>query len=144
MGSNCPGFFSETARSIRASIAASECVAASRFGAELEANQVELDWQREGKEILSAAASNVFLSLALLIAIGVSIQYLFRDLDIDDLRRKLHRLVLAIFLPALIFRVIYRVEIKAELWQIPVCAFAALIVTLILGAYIYAKVMKLE
>jgi predicted permease len=82
-------------------------------------------------------ATSAFVEMALIAFLGGSLRYLFPDLNIDELRPKINRLVLAVFLPALNFRVIYDAELGEELWQVPLCALTGLAVILTAGHLIY-------
>lgn len=80
----------------------------------------------------------VLLSLGLTALLGSMLRYLLPDLDVVDLRQKLNRLVLAVFLPALNFKVIYSAHVSAAFWQVPVLALGALLITVTLGTVLYA------
>jgi predicted permease len=84
--------------------------------------------------------TEVFLALALIALLGSLLRVLLPELDVSDLRVKLHRLVLAVFLPALNFHVLYRAELGHELWQVPVSALAGVAVCLAAALAIYALV----
>ena len=62
----------------------------------------------------------VLLTLGVTVLLGSTLRYLLTDLDIADLRVKLNRLVLAVFLPALNFKVIYGAQVTRTFWQVPV------------------------
>jgi predicted permease len=80
----------------------------------------------------------VLLALGLTALLGSMLRYLLPDLDVVDLRQKLNRLVLAVFLPALNFKVIYSARVTAAFWQVPVLALAGLLVTVTIGVLVYA------
>jgi len=81
--------------------------------------------------------TSVFVEMALVAFLGGSLRYLLHDLDIDELRPKINRLVLTVFLPALNFRVIYDAELGEELWQVPLCALTGLVVIITAGHLLY-------
>ena len=58
--------------------------------------------------------------LAFTVLLGSQLRYWLPDLDIPDLRQKLNRLVLTIFLPALTFKVIYGADIGGAFWQVAI------------------------
>jgi hypothetical protein len=66
------------------------------------------DATKQGRREMVTSA---FVEMALIAFLGGSLRYLLPDLDIDELRPKINRLVLAVFLPALNFRVIYDAEL---------------------------------
>jgi len=80
----------------------------------------------------------VLLALGLTALLGSVLRYLLPDLDFVDLRQKLNRLVLAVFLPALNFKVIYGAQVSAAFWQVPVLALAGLVTTVAAGSLVYA------
>ena len=80
--------------------------------------------------------TNVFLALALITFIGSSLRYLFPQIDVDQLRKSINLLVLYIFLPALIFRVVYTSSVGEEFWQIPLAIATGIVACLILGLMI--------
>ncbi|MDJ0534812.1 MAG: AEC family transporter [Xenococcaceae cyanobacterium MO_207.B15] len=80
--------------------------------------------------------TTVFLALALITLIGSLLRYLFPQLDIDQLRKSLNLLVLYIFLPALIFRVVYTSSVGEEFYKIPIAIASGIISCLILGIII--------
>jgi predicted permease len=61
------------------------------------------------------------------------------DLDVGALRVPINRLVLAVFLPALNFEVIYTASVGKEFWQVPALALGGLAVTLAAGALVYGR-----
>lgn len=73
---------------------------------------------------------SVLLALGLIAGIGSLLRYLVKDLDIDMARKMIGTLVLNIFLPALVFRVIYTAEIGAEFYQIPLIMLLSILVCL--------------
>jgi len=79
----------------------------------------------------------VLLALGATALLGAVLRYLMPDLDIADLRQKLNRLVLAVFLPALNFKVIYGAEVNRAFWQVPVLALSGLLVTVAAGSALY-------
>lgn len=81
---------------------------------------------------------DVLLALGATALLGSVLRYLMPDLDIADLRQKLNRLVLAVFLPALNFKVIYGAEVDATFWQVPVLALSGLLVTVAAGIAVYS------
>jgi predicted permease len=80
----------------------------------------------------------VLLTLGITALLGSLLRYLLPDLDFVDLRQKLNRLVLAVFLPALNFKVIYGAQVDAAFWQVPVLALTGLALTVTLGMLVYA------
>lgn len=72
----------------------------------------------------------VLLALGLIAGIGSLLRYLVKDLDIDMARKMIGALVLNIFLPALVFRVIYTAEMGAEFYQIPLIMLLSILVCL--------------
>lgn len=76
---------------------------------------------------------SVFLALALITLIGSLLRYIFPEVDIDQLRRSINLLVLYIFLPALIFRVIYTSSVGDEFFKIPLAIATGILACLILG-----------
>jgi hypothetical protein len=82
--------------------------------------------------------TDVFLALALIALLGSLLRVLLPDLDVSDLRVKLHRLVLAVFLPVLNFHVLYHADLGHEPWQVPASALAGVVVCLAVAAAIYA------
>src|SRR5215467_14347182 len=81
--------------------------------------------------------TSVFVEMAFIAFLGGSLRYLLLDLDIDELRPKINRLVLTLFLPALNFRVLYNAELGPELWQVPFCALTGLVVVVATGSLVY-------
>lgn len=73
---------------------------------------------------------SVLLALGLIAGIGSLLRYLVKDLDIDMARKMIGTLVLNIFLPALVFWVIYTAEIGAEFYQIPLIMLLSILVCL--------------
>ena len=63
--------------------------------------------------------TEVLLALGLIALVGSLLRYLFLDLDVEAARRTIGMLVLNVFLPALVFRVICSVPTGAEMVQIP-------------------------
>ena len=63
--------------------------------------------------------TEVLLALGLITLVGSLLRYLFLDLDVEAARRTIGMLVLNVFLPALVFRVICSVPTGAEMVQIP-------------------------
>ena len=70
-------------------------------------------------------------------------RYIAPDLPVDDLRLKLNRLVLMLFLPALNFNVVYSAKLEPEFWQIPLVAVLGLATCIVLAAFIY-NLMNLD
>src|SRR5262245_30988693 len=83
--------------------------------------------------------ATVFLALAAVVALGGALRYLMPDLDVGALRVRINRLVLAVFLPALIFEVVYTASVGKEFWQVPALALGGLAVTLAAGALVYSR-----
>lgn len=81
--------------------------------------------------------TQVLLSLGLTALLGSVLRYLMPDLDFAELRQKLNRLVLAVFLPALNFKVIYGATVDATFWQIPLLALGGLLLTVAVGGLVY-------
>jgi predicted permease len=81
--------------------------------------------------------TDVFLSLVIIAALGYSLRYVFPDIDIDQFRRSINRLVLYIILPALIFNVVMNADIGEEFYKIPLAALAGIILSLLLAAAVY-------
>jgi hypothetical protein len=79
----------------------------------------------------------VLLALGITALLGSVLRYLLPDLDVVDLRQKINRLVLAVFLPALNFKVIYGATVDRAFWQVPVLALAGLLVTVTVGSLVY-------
>lgn len=75
--------------------------------------------------------------LGLTALLGSQLRYWLPDLDIPDLRQKLNRLVLAVFLPALTFKVIYTTEITGVFWQVPLLAMMGVMLSTAAGMLIY-------
>src|SRR5262245_7104546 len=73
--------------------------------------------------------SNVLLMLGAMALLGSSLRYLMPDLDVPELRQKINRLVLAVLLPALTFKVIAGAEVGVAFWQVPVLALGGLLLT---------------
>jgi hypothetical protein len=82
--------------------------------------------------------ASVFISLACVVVLGTVLIYLFPAMHVDTLRKHLNQLVLAIFLPALNFKVIYTAKIGMEFWQLPLIALGGLLLSLAVGAASYA------
>lgn len=80
----------------------------------------------------------VFVEMALVASLGGSLRYLFSDLDIDELRPKINRLVLTIFLPALNFRVLYDAQLGEELWQVLLCALTGFVLIIAASNLVYS------
>ncbi|PZV01885.1 MAG: hypothetical protein DCF32_15630 [Leptolyngbya sp.] len=72
----------------------------------------------------------VLLALGLIAGIGSFLRYLIKDLDVDGARKMIGALVLNIFLPALVFRVIYTAEMGAEFFQIPLIMLLSILICL--------------
>jgi predicted permease len=81
--------------------------------------------------------ADVFLSLVIIAALGYSLRYIFPDIDIDQFRRSINRLVLYIILPALIFNVVMNADIGEEFYKIPLAALAGIFLSLLLAAAVY-------
>ncbi len=82
--------------------------------------------------------TTVLLALGLTALLGSTLRYLLPELDVDALRLKLNQLVLAVFLPALNFKVIYGASVTDAFWQVPVLALGALLLTAAAGMLVYA------
>ncbi|MEH2411608.1 AEC family transporter [Nostoc sp.] len=63
--------------------------------------------------------TTVLLALGLIAWLGSILCYILKDLDVGAGRKMIGVLVLNIFLPALVFRVIYTSEMGSEFYQIP-------------------------
>ena len=80
---------------------------------------------------------NVFISLAIIAAIGSVCRYIFPEIDIENLRKSISKLVLFIILPALIFNVIYNAGIGKEFIHVPVAALGGIIAALVLSSMVF-------
>ncbi len=80
--------------------------------------------------------TNVFLALALIALIGSLLRYSFPHVDIEQLRKSINLLVLYVFLPALIFRVVYTSSVGEEFFQIPLAIGTGILSCLALGVII--------
>ncbi len=80
--------------------------------------------------------TTVFFALALITLIGSLLRYLFPQVDIDQLRKSINLLVLYIFLPALIFQVVYTSSVGEEFYKIPLAIATGIISCLVLGIII--------
>jgi len=80
--------------------------------------------------------TDVFLALALITLIGSLLRYFFPKVDIDQLRKHINLLVLYIFLPALIFRVVYTSSVGEEFYKIPLAIATGILSCLILGIFV--------
>jgi len=81
---------------------------------------------------------DVLLALGATAVLGSVLRYVMPDLDVADLRQKLNRLVLAVFLPALFLKVIYGAQVDAAFWQVPVLALGGLLITVATGIAVYS------
>ena len=63
------------------------------------------------------------------------LRYLIPDLDVEQVRRSIDILVPNVFLPALVFRVIYTARLGAEAVQIPVMLLLSVVVCLAVATY---------
>jgi len=80
---------------------------------------------------------NVFIGLGIIVILGSILVYLFPGLSIDNFRKALNHLVLYLFLPALIFKVIYTAKIGHEFWQIPILAFVGIVICIVIAMLVY-------
>lgn len=78
--------------------------------------------------------ATVLLALGLIAAIGSLLGYLIKGLDVDGARKIIGTLVLNVFLPALVFRVIYSAEIGKEFVQIPLTMILSMLICLGIAA----------
>jgi predicted permease len=76
---------------------------------------------------------NVFISLAIIAAIGATLRFIFPDMDIESFRRSINKLVLYIILPALIFNVIYNANPGKEFYYVPIAALGGIMAALIIA-----------
>jgi len=81
---------------------------------------------------------NVFLSLGIIAGIGSILRYIFPDIDIENFRRSINKLVLYIILPALIFNIVYNSKIGAEFFQIPIASIGGISAALSLAAILFS------
>lgn len=77
--------------------------------------------------------TTVLLALGLIAGIGSILRALIPDLDVDQARRTIGTLVLNVFLPALVFRVIYTARLGAEAVQIPIVLLLSVLVCLVVA-----------
>ena len=80
---------------------------------------------------------NVFLSLGVIAGIGSILRYVFPEIDIENFRRSINKLVLYIILPSLIFNIVFNAEIGAEFFQIPIASIGGISAALSLAAIIF-------
>jgi predicted permease len=80
---------------------------------------------------------SIFAAIALIVFIGTLIRYFFPQMDVDNFRLNLNKLVLNVFLPCLNFEVIYLAHIGDEIWKVMFVAFCIIVVCLSLGAICY-------
>lgn len=80
---------------------------------------------------------NVFLSLAIIAAIGSVLRFIFPEMDIEHFRKSINKLVLYVILPALIFNVVYNAEPGREFFHVPIAAFGGIAAALILSFSIF-------
>lgn len=80
---------------------------------------------------------DVFLSLIIIASIGYFLKYLFSDLNIDQFRRTINRLVLYVILPALIFNVVINSDIGEEFFKIPISALGGIILSLLAAMAVF-------
>ncbi len=69
---------------------------------------------------------NVFLSLGVIALAGAMLRFLFPDMDIENFRKSINRMVLFIILPALIFNVIYHAPVGREFYSVPLAALGGI------------------
>jgi predicted permease len=81
--------------------------------------------------------SDVLLALGLIALVGSLLRYVFRDLDVEAARRTIGVLVLNVFLPALVFRVICSVPTGPEMVQIPLVMAIAVVCCLALALLVF-------
>jgi predicted permease len=92
---------------------------------------------------MGLSVASVLLSLITIVIVGASLRYIAPDLPVDDLRLKLNRLVLMLFLPALNFNVVYAAKLEPAFWQVPLVAVLGLATCMMVAAFVYS-LMKLE
>lgn len=80
---------------------------------------------------------HVFISLALIAAVGSALRFIFPEMDIGSLRKSINKLVLYIILPALIFNVVYHAEVGKEFYHIPISALGGILAALILASLFF-------
>lgn len=80
---------------------------------------------------------NVFLSLAIIAAIGSVLRFIFPEMDIEHFRKSINKLVLYVILPALIFNVVYNAEPGREFYHVPIAAFGGIAAALVLSFFIF-------
>ena len=83
----------------------------------------------------------VFLALIVVASIGLILK--LSSLDVEDTRKKINFLVLYIFLPALIFKVIYTSQVGKEFYQIPIVVSISIIGCLII-TFLSTSLLNLE
>lgn len=81
--------------------------------------------------------ATVLLALGLIACIGSILRYLLHDLDVEMARRVIGDLVLNIFLPALVFRVIFTAQMGAENYQIPLVMLLSILVCLAISIVVF-------
>lgn len=82
---------------------------------------------------------DVFISLAIITGLGSILRFIFPDIDIENFRRSINRLVLYIVLPALIFNIITQADPGAEFYQVPIAAIVGISMSLLLAILIFSK-----
>jgi len=73
---------------------------------------------------------NVFVSLAIIAAVGASLRFIFPDMDIEYVRKSINKIVLYVIIPALIFNVIYKAPVGKEFYHIPIAAIGGILTAL--------------
>lgn len=81
---------------------------------------------------------SIFAALACVVIIGSLLVYLLPDVQVDLLRVNLNKVVLAVFLPALNFNVVYQTKIGYEFWQLPILAALGVVISVLIAALVYA------
>lgn len=81
---------------------------------------------------------SIFAALACVVLIGSLIVYMLPEVQVDLLRTNLNKVVLAIFLPALNFNVVYQTKIGYEFWQLPVLSAFGVFISVLVAVFIYA------
>lgn len=79
----------------------------------------------------------VLFALGLNAGIGSILRYLLHDLDVEMACRAIGTLVLNIFLPALVFRVIFTAQMGAETYQIPLVMLLSMLACLVIGIVVF-------
>jgi predicted permease len=60
------------------------------------------------------------------------------DVQVDLLRANLNKVVLAVFLPALNFNVVYQTKIGYEFWQLPILAALGVFISVLVAGLVYS------